>query len=367
MKNENNIKIAIEGTSLFGKSDGAGIYTNNLIENLGLIERKNLFYIYYPNAPLFLKSSLTIKQHNIKPKRSYFGLNIIRGLDVYHDTSMSFSSLSNERRPAKKLIATVHDTFSSPGASGLQQKISSDKLARLGAEFDEVITPSETLKQELVDHFKMPSSKISVIAPGIESFFCPVTTYQKSLAKARYSISGRYIIYSGKIEKKKNIARIIEAYSALKYESPPLMVFTGETGWLKDSITDIAKSFGVEKNIRHIGFVPRKLLPSLLGGALFMVRPSIYDGFAHPVLEAMACGCPVIASSATAAAEMCAGAGLLVDPLDNDKISGAMRRLIADDTLRADLEKKGLQRAAEFSGAKMARQTLELYRKVCEK
>ncbi|MEK7375791.1 MAG: glycosyltransferase, partial [Candidatus Margulisiibacteriota bacterium] len=119
------------------------------------------------------------------------------------------------------------------------------------------------------------------------------------------------------------------------------------------------------KRIRHLGFVPRKDLPALLGGALFMVRPSLYDGFSLPVLEAMACGCPVISSSTTAAREITGDAGLLVDPRDIEKIAFAMRRLMSDEGLRAILEKKGLRRAAEFSAAKMARETLRLYREVC--
>ncbi|MEK7375790.1 MAG: glycosyltransferase, partial [Candidatus Margulisiibacteriota bacterium] len=243
MKNDGNLKIAIEGSSLFEKSDGPGIYTDNLIENLALIEKKDLFYVYYPNAPLFGKSSLKIKQHNIKPKRSYFGLKFTKGIDVYHDTAMSFFYSPEAGRPGKKLIATIHDTASPVNADStdtLQQKIFLEKLRRTINTLDAVITTSETSKQGLVEHFNAPSSKISVIRPGIEDFFSPATTYQKSLIKAMYSISGKYIIFSGKIEERKNIRRLLEAYSALKYESPPLLVFAGEVAWLKDGLFEMA-------------------------------------------------------------------------------------------------------------------------------
>ena len=354
MKNDVNLKVAIDGTPLFGKSDGSGVYTYNLIENLALIEKKDLFYVYYPNAPLFRKSSLKVKQHNIKPKRSYFGLNFTKGIGVCHDTSMSFLYSGAFGKPAGRLVATIYDSAA----------LSNTRYKRDLTVLDAVITPSEMLKRELADNSGLPLSKISVIRPGIESFFSPVTTYQKSLIKARYSISGSYMIFSGKIEERKNIRRILEAYSALKYESPPLIVFAGETGWLKDSLFDMAKAYGVEKNIRHLGFVPRKHLPALMGAALFMIRPSLYDGFAFPVLEAMASGCPVIASSTTCASELCGDAGLLVDPGETDKIASAMRRLMSDEKLRSSLAGKGLERSTEFSASKMARETLQLYREV---
>ena len=367
MKNDNNLKIGIEGSCLFSKSDGPGVYTNNLIESLALIEKKDLFYVYYPNAPIFRKSSLNVKQHNIKPKRFYFGLNFTKGLDIYHDTSMAFFYSSAAASPAKKNIATIHDTDSLVNEGWmdpLQQKISLKKLRTAISILDAVITPSETSKHGLIKHFNVSASKISVIRPGIESFFCPATTYQKSLVKARYAISEKYIIFSGKIEERKNLRSLLEAYSTLKYESPPLLVFAGDVGWLKDGILDMARSFGVEKNVRVLGFVPRSHLPALMGGALFMVRPSLYDGFALPVLEAMACGCPVITSSTSAAAEITGNASLLVDPYDIENIASAMRRLMTDEELRTNLEEKGLKHATEYSSAKMARETLQLYRKV---
>ena len=132
------MRIAVEGSCLFSKSDGPGVYTNNLIENLALIEKKDLFNVYYPNAPLFRKSPLKVKQHNIKPKRFYFGINFNKCLDVYHDTSMTFAYSASSVRPAKKLVATVHDTSS---AANTRRSPNFTAL-------DALITPSETLKQE---------------------------------------------------------------------------------------------------------------------------------------------------------------------------------------------------------------------------
>ena len=113
--------------------------------------------------------------------------------------------------------------------------------------------------------------------------------------------------------------------------------------------------------IVRLGYVPREVLPSLYSKALFLVYPSLYEGFGLPVLEAMACGCPVITSNVSSLPEVVGEAGLMVDPHDVDALAGAMERLLDDAALRDDLRVRGLAQAQNFSWQNAARQTLDVY------
>jgi glycosyltransferase involved in cell wall biosynthesis len=116
--------------------------------------------------------------------------------------------------------------------------------------------------------------------------------------------------------------------------------------------------------VRFLGYVPDEDLPALYSGALLLAFPSLYEGFGLPVLEAMACGTPVLTSNVSATAEVADGAALLVDPRSVDALASALGRLLTDDALRADLRRRGLARAAEFSWERTARETLSVYEKV---
>ncbi|MFA5097136.1 MAG: glycosyltransferase family 1 protein [Candidatus Margulisiibacteriota bacterium] len=363
MKNKTNIKALIEGSSLLEKSSEAGQYTKNLIEGLGFLEKKDLFYVRYPLSCLFRKSLLKLKQHNIKPKRTF----LPGGLDLYHDASMSFAM--NSTKPIKR-ISTLRGltVLSSEGLT--DEHLRSIKRAHLMALLplqDAVIVSSERDRQILQQEFNEPHSKIRLIEQGIEPYFAPANSYEISLIKARYSIAGRYILFCGDLDEKNNIKRLLEAYSALKYESPPLLVLAGETGYLMESLSRSLSLLGIERTVKQLKQVKRKELPALLSGADFLVCPAVDAGFALPVLEALSCGCPVVASRDTAAEETALDCCVSVPANDPEKLADAIRALMSDEKLRTSLSQKGLLRAKEFSVTKMASKTLQLYREVLER
>lgn len=221
-----------------------------------------------------------------------------------------------------------------------------------------VIAISQVTKDDLVRHYGADPQRVAVVHHGVGSAFRPPDDPgQIAATRARYGLDAPYFLYVGAIQPRKNLARLIEAF-ARAAASDTLLVIAGRRGWLSDPIMRRADELGIARRVRFPGYVPDADLPALLGGALAFVFPSLYEGFGMPVLEAMACGAPVLTSTTSALPEVAGDAALLVDPCDTDAIAAALARLAADAPLRADLRARGLARTAGFSWERCARDTL---------
>lgn len=252
-----------------------------------------------------------------------------------------------------------------------------------------VIAISQATRDDLVRHYGADPAKIRVVHHGLSAGFRPASLEQIAATKARYAIDRPYFLYVGTIQPRKNLARLIEgfgllgaggrgaggeagaggAYAIRPGESSPapqtpapspqpLLVIAGRRGWLSAPIERRAAELGVAERVRFVGYVPDADLPALLSGALAFVFPSLYEGFGMPVLEALACGAPVLTSRTSALPEVAGDAAQLVDPLDTAAIAAGMARLASDADLRADLRARGLARAAAFTWERCARETL---------
>lgn len=191
--------------------------------------------------------------------------------------------------------------------------------------------------------------KATTIHPGVRSDFRPLEP--DSVEKERYAL------FVGTREPRKNLPNILRAWEAVP-EAPTLAIAGGAKGWDQDEISG--------DRIRHLGNIPDKDLPALYSGADFFVYPSLYEGFGLPVLEAMACGCPVITSNVSSLPEVAGDATLLVDPNSVEEIAGAIRNLSTHPLLRAELRERGLKQAAKFSWKKAASEYARIFRKAVE-
>jgi glycosyltransferase involved in cell wall biosynthesis len=227
-----------------------------------------------------------------------------------------------------------------------------------------VIVPSQSTKTDVMRLYGVNPEKIAVIYEGYDE---EVYKPQDNLApieevKREYNISGKYILYVGTLEPRKNIPRLVEAFHSLKKgEVEHKLVVAGKLGWLyKDIFTTVTK-LNLENEVIFTGYIPQKELPILMGGAEVFAYPSLYEGFGLPPLEAMACGTPVIASNTSSLPEVIGDAGILVDPYNSKEIAQAMYRLISDEGLRQQMHQRGLNRAKMFSWEKTAQQTLKVF------
>jgi glycosyltransferase involved in cell wall biosynthesis len=176
------------------------------------------------------------------------------------------------------------------------------------------------------------------------------------------------VLAIGVLEPRKNLNHLMDAFFALKQRgnvpADLRLVLAGGKGWLFDGIFEHHAASPIRDEILLPGFVPEELLPAVYSAAEVLAFPSLYEGFGLPILEAMACGTPVVASRASCLPEVAEGAALMIDPTSVDALTESLEQLLTDDTLRARLVKGGRQRASEYSWQRAAEQLLDVYRRV---
>jgi len=210
--------------------------------------------------------------------------------------------------------------------------------------------------------------KISVIPLSAGERFRPIRD-QDELQRVRqtYGIEGEYMLSVGAIQPRKNLGRLVAAYSRLRAAKPegklPKLVLAGKCAWLYDETLRAIKELNLSDSVILTGYVPENDLPALYSGAVCFIYPSYFEGFGLPPLEAMQCGVPVIVGDRTSLPEVVGTAGILVDPFDVDALAAAIENVISDSDLRAELSVSGLARAKIFEWRETARQTLAVYQK----
>jgi glycosyltransferase involved in cell wall biosynthesis len=266
------------------------------------------------------------------------------------------------------VVATIHDlsfehlpeTFNR--RSWMQLRLTVRRTARTAAH---IIAPSEFSRRDLIETYAVAPERVSVTHAAAAPHFQPADADAVAEARRRYGIDDEYVLAVGSIQPRKNLVRLVRAYSDLRrrrsHDKLPQLVLVGKRAWLYGETLRAVEQSGVASNVIFTGYVPESDLPALYSGALCFVYPSYFEGFGLPPLEAMQCGAAVVAGDRTSLPEVVGDAGLLVNPFDEDAIGAAIASLIDDGELRARLGARGRERAAQFSWAQTARQTLQVY------
>ena len=232
-------------------------------------------------------------------------------------------------------------------------------VPRSVARADRVLADSEATRADLVTYLGTPPEKVEVLYSGVDQRFCPQPEQgEVERIRARYGLDERpYVLSVGTVQPRKNYVRLIRAFVSLKVEAQ--LIIAGGRGWLYQDI--LAEAEKHPERVRMLGFVDDADLPALYHGASLFVFPSLYEGFGLPVLEAMACGVPVVCSDASSLPEVAGDAALPVDPLDTGGLAEAMARALEDAELRREMTAKGIARAARFTWEQAARQLLAAF------
>ena len=225
-----------------------------------------------------------------------------------------------------------------------------------------ILADSMATRQAIVDAYGTPSDKITVLYPGYESDLAPVRDpLALERTRRRYRIPGDYILFMGRIQPRKNLARLIEAFGAIAPAYPDLsLVLAGSKGWLSEPIVARAAALRLGDRVHFPGYIAPEDKAALISGARLFAYPSLYEGFGFPVLEAQACGTPLLASTTSSLPEIAGRGGVFVDPEETDAIAEGLERLLEDETLRKQLVEWGFDNLQRFSWAKAAQQVSTL-------
>ena len=258
-------------------------------------------------------------------------------------------------------LVTVHDLgyLHFPGAHPWRQRLYLDLSTRWNARVAaHVLADSQATRADLVGRYGTPPDRITVAYPGCDETLAPVHDPEAIEAvKARYDISGDYFLYLGTLQPRKNLARVVAAFADLRPAA--VLVLAGKRGWLYEDLFAQVRRLGLEGRVLFPGYVPDGDKAALLGGALAFVFPSLYEGFGLPVLEAQACGCPVLTSTTSSLPEVAGDAALLIDPGDTGAIAAGMEQIASAPGLRAALIERGLANVRRFSWSACAQTVLD--------
>jgi glycosyltransferase involved in cell wall biosynthesis len=367
------LHIAIDAHSVGAQLGGNESYATNLIEALAEIDQTNRYTIYVTKKAAldrFLRRWPNFEVKLTLPHTPLVRIPLTLSRELRrHPVDLLHVQYTAPPFTPCPVVTTIHDlafehlpeTFKR--RSWMQLRLTVRRTARRAAR---IITVSEYSRQDIIRTYGIAPERITVTPEAASARFSPITNETElSRIRERYGIQSDYILSLSSIQPRKNLVRLIEAYSCLRRMRPevklPKLVLAGKRGWLESETFRAAKHSEFSSDILFTGYVADAALPALYSGAICFIYPSYFEGFGLPVVEAMQCGVPVITGNRTSLPEVVGKAGLLFDPFDNSKLVEAMTRILDSPDLRADLREQGLKRAAGFTWQTTARLTLQTY------
>ena len=353
---------------------GVSNYIQQLLWNFIKLAPENEYRLFYNSfEPLKLSLNhpcISIKSMKI-PRRLLelfwldFGVPriewLIGDISLFH--SPAHSPVYAICPPAKRWVVTVHDlfTFKLNYAETTQRK-ELKILKRMEERASHVITVSDSTRRDLLDLAPSLQDRVSVIYEGVHEGYRVIKDYRSVIKK--YSLNTPYLLYVGSADANKNIPRLLAAFKNIHKKIEQNLVLVGDTNWRYKPIIEWVRNNEMEDRILFTGFIPENDLPAVYNGADASVCPSLYEGFGLTVLEAMACGIPVVVSNVSSLPEIAGDTAVYCDPHEVDSLSNALLRVSLDSDLRKVLSAKGLERAKYFSWESAAKKTLDIYNKV---
>ena len=276
------------------------------------------------------------------------------------------ASIGHARSPGRAIL-TVHDVscLVNPAwfrwGHALYYRAMISRSARRA---EAIIADSKATASDLEQRLGLERARIRVVPLGVDAIFRPAPGEAVDRVRSRYALPDRFLLFLGTLEPRKNLARLVEAFTLAARQIPHYLVLAGRPGWKCAALRRAIAMSDAASRIVMPGFIPRDDLPALLTAAEGFVWPSLYEGFGLPPLEAMACGTPVLTSNAASMPEAAGDAAIMVDPQNIPEIAESIKALVTDASLRAALREKGLKRAGMFTWQRTAELTAEVYRSV---
>jgi glycosyltransferase involved in cell wall biosynthesis len=370
------VRIAIDARKL--RDYGIGTYVRNLLRQLARQDSANEYVVFCRDADWDAIDELgprvrpVVENAGAYSVREQWALPIDlrrESVDLFHAPHYVLPPLTRCRS-----VVTIHDCIHLrfpqylPNRAGYayaraQMWTATHKAAR-------VITVSEASKRDILRYFKVPESRIDVIYNAIDDrFWQQPDADEMARVRERYRLDKPFVLYAGNIKPHKNLERLIEAFHLLRQHASMKdvqLLIIGDEISKYATLRRAVHRHKLHKHVRFFGFVSDQALAALYRLAAAFVFPSLYEGFGLPPLEAMASGTPVITSNVSSLPEVVGDAALMIDPYEPEAIADAMHRVLEDEALRADLSRRGLARAREFSWERSVARVREIYAEVMQ-
>lgn len=367
------MRIAVDASrTVVAQRTGTERYSLELLRSLLRLDQENEYSLYFNQAPA---SDLIPSGPNWQPRvtplpRLWTHLRLSRELARDRPDLLFVPAHVLPLRHPTLSVVTIHDLGfrffprSHPLVSRLYLELSTLWAARRATR---LIAVSESTRRDLQRLYGLAADRVRVVYEGVSSHFQPVRDPEILAATLQhYGLeSAPYFLALGTIQPRKNLPALLRAFrgllDSLREPDPGyLLALVGRSVGGQDMLAADIERLGLRQKVYRLGYVPDGDLPALYSGALAYVQPSLYEGFGLTVLEALACGAPVVASNTSALPEVVGSAGLLVDPNSPAEMADALRRLVREPVLRTQLADLGQRRAAEFTWERCARDTLRV-------
>jgi glycosyltransferase involved in cell wall biosynthesis len=377
------MKIGFDITALSMPKTGIGQYQHNLLNALLSIDKENFYNLYAFNLRDNYKYS-DIKFHAPHKNYQMHAYKIPQRLITAWWMMVRYPNLEQITAPCDvyqiseicqqptkaKAVSFIHDltTLLFPEYHLFKNKILyHHRFKGIKKYADAVMTNSEHTKNDIIEHLGIEADRIFVTPFGVHERFRKIDDENKIHEVLRkYKIEYPYICYLGTIEPRKNLENLLHAFHKLKQQEkiPHKLLLIGKEGWFYEDIFKKINELHLEKDVIKTGFVNDDDIPYLLNGADVFVYPSFYEGFGLPVLEAMACGTPVVTSRTSSLPEVGGDAVKYINPNRSDDIADKIFKFIKSEEERNEFARRGMDRAKKFTWEKCAKETLKVYEKV---
>jgi glycosyltransferase involved in cell wall biosynthesis len=367
------MRIGIDAHAIGSKSSGNETYYQQLLKHLATVQTNgSYFVVYYTRLAAAERVPVSEKFHwkRIRPATWFWRIPIAfplefqrEKLDVFHAQYIIPPFCNCKTVTTIPDIAYEHYPEFFSNVDTLAAKLLIRSAAKKA---DHIITVSDYSKNDISRTYSIDPERITVTYEGAGLEFFPRDKAQCREHIARnYGIKSPFVLYVGRLQERKNLRRLLSAYARLiKQGAEENLVIVGKKDWMTENLESYAKSLGLTDSVIFTGYIPSADLPVVYNAAEAFVYPSIFEGFGLPVVEAMACGLPVLTSYGSSLQEVAGDAALLVDPFSEESIAQGLANLLGDSSLRVRLGQAGLARSATFSFQRTAEQTMRVYENV---
>lgn len=359
-----------------GNRSGTGVYTTQLAARMPRLVDQGAVTVIWPThvrwPEQFADSPADIQKRAIRAASArirYDQFGIRRDIRATRADIVHYPANVGSLFSLRNMVITIHDLtfFHNPSWFRAERaRYYCWAVARSARHATRIIAVSTATANEICSVLSIPADRIDVVHNGVNERYTARNEGEQLAAQGKYGLPDRYFLFVGTIEPRKNVARIIQAWARLAEDIQEDLVIAGRDGWKVGPIRQEAELTDHVRRIHFPGFIEDEDLPAVMSGATALVYPSLYEGFGIPVVEAMACGVPVLTSNVSSLPEIAADAALTVDPTNVDALADSIRMLATDEALRNELSDKGLRRSKRYSWTSAAEQTLATYRRALE-